>query len=506
MTAPSRSPHQFEPGPPVETLPEVGFFGKLPTHGDFLRRGTSDAFVAAWDSWLQECLAASRQALGDRWLDVYLTIPAWRFAAAAGACGPDPVAGVMVPSVDRVGRYFPLTIVARLPPTAHPVSLATDAAPFFESAERLAIETLAAEEVDFESFEAAVLALAPELGALLVSGPVILDPATAGLIGDDRGPWQVPLGSSRDLSPVLQQVLAARLSSRYAPLSVWWTDGSAVVDSSSLILSGLPAPEAFASFLDGDWSGRQWRSVSARIAGARPADVLPLDEMAPLRFRSAGASDVGAVRKVNQDAFLERADVGLWAVADGIGGHSEGEIASRMVCDALADFVPASGFEDVIDAAAHRLGDVNDHLSRAATSLINPVKRGSTVVVLLTRGARCAVLWAGDSRVYRWRDGELTQLTRDHSLGSIDGVPSSAITRAVGAEPTLALDQFRDQVRPGDRFLLCSDGLTRVLSLESIRDWVEQADVRAAVDGLIRSTLEAGAPDNVTAVLVEALG
>ena len=95
---------------------EVGFFGKLPSHGDFLRRRASDAFVDAWDAWLRECLAASREALGERWLDVYLTSPAWRFVCAAGTCGPAPVIGLMVPSVDRVGRYFPLTLVAEAAP------------------------------------------------------------------------------------------------------------------------------------------------------------------------------------------------------------------------------------------------------------------------------------------------------------------------------------------------------------------------------------------------------
>ena len=97
---------------------EVGFYGKLPSHGDFLRRRVSDAFVGVWDGWLQECIAASRAILGERWLDVYLTSPAWRFACAAGTFGAAPIAGVMVPSVDRVGRYFHLTFVAELPPGA----------------------------------------------------------------------------------------------------------------------------------------------------------------------------------------------------------------------------------------------------------------------------------------------------------------------------------------------------------------------------------------------------
>ena len=83
---------------------EVGFFGKLPSHGDFLRRRVDDAFVRVWDAWLQESLAASREALGDRWLDVYLTSPAWRFACAPGAAGSAQVVGVMVPSGARSDR------------------------------------------------------------------------------------------------------------------------------------------------------------------------------------------------------------------------------------------------------------------------------------------------------------------------------------------------------------------------------------------------------------------
>src|ERR671922_2029225 len=120
----------------------VGFYGKLPSHGDFLRRRVSDAFLHVWDGWLQECMIASQRALGDRWLDVYLTSPAWRFGCAAGACGPSPVVGVMVPSVDRVGRYFPLTLVAELPVNAAPlVGSVLRAESFFGAAERLLIET-----------------------------------------------------------------------------------------------------------------------------------------------------------------------------------------------------------------------------------------------------------------------------------------------------------------------------------------------------------------------------
>jgi protein phosphatase len=129
------------------------------------------------------------------------------------------------------------------------------------------------------------------------------------------------------------------------------------------------------------------------------------------------------------------------------------------------------------------------------------------VVTLLARGSTCAVLWAGDSRAYRLRNGGLEQLTRDHSFAALhgdEGVDSHAITRAVGGEATLELDVIRDRVHPGDRFLLCSDGLTRMVPADQLASLLAQADIGRAVEELIKATLAAGAPDNVTALVVEA--
>lgn len=483
---------------------DVGLYGKLPSHGDFLRRRTSDAFVSVWDGWLQEAMAASRAALGDRWLDVYLTSPAWRFSGEAGICGPSPVIGLMVPSVDRVGRYFPLTIVAELPPDARLPGITASSA-FFEKAERLAIETLEAEYVDFESFDQRVFHLVDDLAFLTVPQPVVLErDAAAVLNGDGRTCWQIPIGSAGDLAPALERLLFHRLSATYEPLMLWWSDGSSAVEPSCLVGHGLPDPEMFAALLDGSWAQHRWRRVPARVERGQ-SEAMPADERA-LSFRSAAASDVGRVRQVNQDAFLERSEIGLWVVADGLGGHSDGEHASRMVCDALADFAPNQSFDDTIEAVRARLKEVNDHLLLAAARSLLGERSGSTVVVLLVRGSRSAVLWAGDSRVYRLRGGRLEQLTRDHSPSPQPGGgrQSNAVTRAVGAQASFGLDLCSDRVRPGDRFLLCSDGLTRTIPEHDIKVWVEEPDIQASVTGLVSATLAAGAPDNVTALVVEA--
>jgi len=268
--------------------------------------------------------------------------------------------------------------------------------------------------------------------------------------------------------------------------------------------TGLPHPDSFPAMLDGSWRSSRWRVVDAQIEQTLVPEELLVDDVTPPRFRSAAATDVGRVRELNQDAFIERTDVGIWAVADGLGGHSNGEVASRMVCDALADIIPDASFENVVETTRQRVCDVNEQLVRVATRPVNAISSSSTVVALLARGTRCAVLWAGDSRVYRCREGRLEQLTRDHSVAEVDGGTSTAITRAVGGEPTLLLDLYRDRVHAGDRFLLCSDGLTRAVSEAQIRTWMEYQDIRKAVDGLIEATLAAGAPDNVTALIVEA--
>lgn len=484
---------------------EVGLYGKLPSHGDFLRRRVGDAFVRVWDAWLQQSLAASRSALGQRWLDIYLTSPVWRFACDGGVCGPRGYAGILAPSVDRVGRYFPLTLVWEMPQDVHPLFVARAVDHWFEAAERLIVAAFAEEQVDLERFDQQFVSLGRELDCVPWSEAASVDRSEAlGLTNGVRAQWQLDLGSPSALMSLLEQLLHSRLRQTHGPLSVLWTEGSSRVEPSCLVLGGLPAPSSYAALLSGHWSEAGWRTLNSTAIATPSSDDTWAGER-PMSYGSAGATDVGRVRHTNQDAFIERTEIGVWAVADGMGGHDRGEIASRMICDALAALVPGETLRATVESVVRQLGDINAHLRRAAAHPTAPVRSGSTVAALVTRGARCAVLWAGDSRVYRLRHGELQQLTSDHVEQSDGGrYASHTISRAVGGEATLDVDSAYVSVQPGDRFLLCSDGLNHEIADEAIAQLLHEPDRTRCVKSLIEAALRAGGKDNISVVVVDA--
>jgi protein phosphatase len=218
----------------------------------------------------------------------------------------------------------------------------------------------------------------------------------------------------------------------------------------------------------------------------------------------------GLLRESNQDSFVERVDAGLWAVADGMGGYSDGDVASRLACDSVAAVAAGLSLDDTIAAVARGIGQVNGKLFRAATRTVDPVVSGTTIVVFAAQGDACVVLWAGDSRVYRLRKGKLTRMTTDHTvaaeldLGLEAGEADHAITRAVGGGSSLTLDARRDRVERGDRYLLCSDGLSRELRDDEIAPLLAKGEVDFSATALVAATLRAGARDNVTVVVIEA--
>jgi protein phosphatase len=241
-------------------------------------------------------------------------------------------------------------------------------------------------------------------------------------------------------------------------------------------------------------------------------------EVVDVRFRwtSASLSHVGLVREINEDACLDQPEPGLWAVADGMGGHSVGDFASRKVIEALSDVPPAASLESFVAEARGRLHAVNREL-RAEAASRNVRMIGSTVVALLACDGYCAALWAGDSRVYLYRNGRLRQLTRDHSqweelkaLGNVmmdDDLRQyarHAVTRAVGALDALDLDEAIVEVSDGDIFLLCSDGLSNAVTEQQIGNALLPGNCRRASEALVEMALKSGGADNISVVVVRA--
>jgi serine/threonine protein phosphatase Stp1 len=234
-----------------------------------------------------------------------------------------------------------------------------------------------------------------------------------------------------------------------------------------------------------------------------------------LHYRSAARSHVGAVRQRNEDAVLERPEIGLWAVADGAGGHQRGDYASRRIITALGEAPRPLSTTLLIDDVRARLARINHELRTKAVEIGPQAMICSTVVVLVIVDTRGCCLWAGDSRCYLYRAGSLRQLSHDHSYvqnlvdrGEIE--PEAAadhpfahvVTNMLGAADGLTLEERWDQLAPGDILLLCSDGLCRALADCEITGILRDYPVERAADRLIETALSHGARDNVSVVVV----
>jgi type VI secretion system protein ImpM len=224
-----------------------GYFGKLPGFADFVTRRLPRSFVDPWDDWLQQCILSARDRLGVGWLDTYLTSPIWRFAVGAGVCGTAGWTGLLMPSVDRVGRHFPLTLATELPTESGLLSvLAEDA--WFDRLEQLALTTLD-EPFDLAVFDQELQAL-----ALQASG----NPLLSKLRGTEGVSWCFELPSIAFLGQSLPAILESLFRGQLDRHTFWWTSGSAKVKPCLLTCRGLPHTASSAAFLDGNWSRWGW--------------------------------------------------------------------------------------------------------------------------------------------------------------------------------------------------------------------------------------------------------
>ena len=234
-----------------------------------------------------------------------------------------------------------------------------------------------------------------------------------------------------------------------------------------------------------------------------------------LRYRSAPRTHVGLVRKANEDAMLARDEVALWVVADGMGGHDNGQWASQTLIAQFACLDLHINRNARGAAIIHACQEGNRTINDAAVAANKQM--GTTVVIVHCDADDVLLIWVGDSRIYRLRDTHFAQLTRDHTLvqdlvdrGALAAEEaethpmSHVLSRAVGTEATLRWDSLVDKAQAGDRYLLCSDGLTKCVTDARMAEILSIGSIEVAADTLIAETLEGGAPDNTTVVVLSA--
>ncbi|TDJ32963.1 MAG: serine/threonine-protein phosphatase [Gammaproteobacteria bacterium] len=235
------------------------------------------------------------------------------------------------------------------------------------------------------------------------------------------------------------------------------------------------------------------------------------------RWTSSSRSDVGNERQVNEDACLDLPSRGLWVVADGMGGHAAGDVASQMLVGKLSSIDSHDKLSEFVDDVEDRVLEVNRRLHDMSIEGDDPKVMGSTIAALLTFDTHVVSMWVGDSRIYRLREGELLkQVTTDHSeveemisqgtldaASALDHPAANVVTRAVGGLEHVYVDLELDELEDKDRYLICSDGLFKDLSEEEIEELLGEGSCVDASNALIDVVLERECADNVTVVVVE---
>lgn len=226
----------------------IGLFGKLPAHGDFVQRNLPAGFINVWDEWLQHFIAGTKEQLGENWLDIYLTSPLWRFVFSEGVVDEYNWAGIMIPSVDRVGRYYPFSIIKKLPQNINPFEFIQLQTSWYKEIEMLALDALDGEILIDD--------LIVTLDAIKIDYQS--DYSHSGFNVESDGiqfDMEFEEQSTASVYPLLLDTLMRKTFQSY---SVWQTTGSDYVKPGFFSSQGLPGIQKMPAMLNGDWSGNGW--------------------------------------------------------------------------------------------------------------------------------------------------------------------------------------------------------------------------------------------------------
>ncbi|HWU77067.1 MAG TPA: type VI secretion system-associated protein TagF [Rhodanobacter sp.] len=491
----------------------AGFFGKLPSAGDFVQRRLPAGFVDTWDAHFETAVAQSRVTLGGDWHEAYHASPVWRFMLPANVCGASAWAGIMGPGSDRVGRCFPMVIAAAIASdvtTSGRVLL--EAAGWFDTAEQMH-GAAQADAVGVDEFDAQVAALAGPLDAAQPDMPEFL----RGVNWNDASHWRLAMPARADGASFLGS-LWTRLASTSSPWCLWWTRGAGRVPASVLITRGLPQAEAYAGFLDASHGAAPWQTVGKfedLTAQALPASAASAPSFVAAAAEPAASwlpddpelfSDVVAARDPTLappvvEAPMEatptgaavvvrdRIDDGLTLIAAEAGAGEARQQAVAAVA-AIADNMPVADLVQGLSAMRMRIMALNPQLLQTREDLIDPVQEDCAVIATHIAPGQADLLRIGSAAAWHWRNGRLQPLFAASDAipmdgadaGDIDDLLFSAVplaTPGLGAAEQPACSEVSCAVGAGDRLLLMAtqpllqlshEVLARSLALPSCDD------------------------------------
>ena len=487
-----------------------GFFGKVPTYGDFVTADLDPRFQNAFDAFLQQGMAAARQSLGERFEPAFLAAPTWRFTMAAGICGPLAMTGLVIASRDRIGRCFPLVVASRRSLDGMAEQIVYDEN-WFMTAEAIG-RTGLHDDFDLAIFRQKLRRIRPPR-----------DP------GDRGGPAATAKGS------------------------LWWTTGGPGMRPMELAFEGLPPPVQFVDFVAQkplaprrpverrdelperpklsndpgeqaeDPRPAEQTQAEAALLGPdiedrhpSPPEVMPEPEPA---VRSTPQTPPGrdlaihwATRHHTSEAsrsppvfFVTTDDPPLSAVlAAGTADRFTPKVID-VVAKVLGDIPAHETLEQIVDEVKGKLGRVHSLLKAGSMGVDGQSSRlpedfSISLALAVQRSGRLAVMWIGDCRAYMVRDGMMRCLTRDHVTVGM----RRSLSRSIGGSQGSALvDTQIEEASPGDRLLLCSQAIPKVLSERAIAELLLEGRPAAAAEAVIQDAILAGSMDTMVAIVGE---
>jgi type VI secretion system ImpM family protein len=475
----------------------AGFFGKLPSAGDFVQRRLPSSFVDVWDQHFEGAVAKSRSALGDAWHEAFHDSPVWRFLLGPGICGETAWAGVMGPGADRVGRCFPMVLAAPVTAgAADCVRAIRDGAGWFDAAERVHRSAQADPAVSVDSFAERVAALAGPLDAAQGPAPGLWH----GLDWSRSSHWRFPWPAGHAACQVLAE-LWLQLANVPGHWCLWWAHASGRVPASLLVTDGLPRADAYAGFLDAAHGATAWQSagtfesvdpvvevsVPAAVAdlsmeSTRPSggwlpddlDLLaglgdtpaPLAEDTPPTHVAATAPQPAEANDSSAGmTVLLRPEVGLSLVAAEAGAADPRQQAVSAVAAIAGDMLGAELIGGM-QVLRNRIMALNPQLQQVNEDLIDPVQEDCAVIAAHVANGQAELLRIGAAAGWHWRHGRLQPF-----FARSDALPTSTSGRAddiddllfsplplaapgLGATAQPTCGEVSCAVQAGDRLLL----------------------------------------------------